>query len=553
MNQEQTIKLIKHQSLMVRMPWEYPHIQDHFGVMGYAAGKTSGLGFVATDIAKRYWKYPIEVGLFAPTLTFMKKTLVTQLEKLFIQSGTKYNYNKQENIIKIGHLKFVLIPIDQPKNIYGHNLCASLCDELDELPQDVAMEAYRAVSERTRIDFPDGKKPFSMFATTAQGYRGTYQIIEELKEAGVGYTHIRGLTKDNIYGVSDEYFQKLWALYDENERMAFLEGRFVNLTAGRVYPGYDEAKCMAEPFDIGDRETVYVGQDLNEGYSKATAWIVRNRILYAIKEWSFKDIGLAAKEIRIAFPTQEIRWYPDSSGRVVMAGYTHEYSEQGIMPQFAAVNPARLERVFVLNKLFYMGRAKVFKTLRELPMALKTRQYDDKGDPEKGKGAKSPDHICFSGDTLIATQRGMVRIDSIVPGDLAFTRNGLREIENAWCTGEFETHEYQINGMKVRSTDNHPVITMDGKKEISSLTQKDIVLMGFPEYKPVRAHVERNSGGRIEKVYNLTVKGDHEYFANGLLVSNCDSADYATHRVISSNTEFTDLWELTSTFRRDRK
>lgn len=29
-----------------------------------------------------------------------------------------------------------------------------------------------------------------------------------------------------------------------------------------------------------------------------------------------------------------------------------------------------------------------------------------------------------------------------------------------------------------------------------------------------------------ERVYNLTVAGDHEYFANGLLVSNCDAARY---------------------------
>lgn len=33
--------------------------------------------------------------------------------------------------------------------------------------------------------------------------------------------------------------------------------------------------------------------------------------------------------------------------------------------------------------------------------------------------------------------------------------------------------------------------------------------------------------GRREPVYNLTVAGDHEYFANGVLVSNCDALRYA--------------------------
>ena len=29
-------------------------------------------------------------------------------------------------------------------------------------------------------------------------------------------------------------------------------------------------------------------------------------------------------------------------------------------------------------------------------------------------------------------------------------------------------------------------------------------------------------------VYNLTVAGEHEYFANGLLVGNCDALRYAS-------------------------
>jgi len=30
----------------------------------------------------------------------------------------------------------------------------------------------------------------------------------------------------------------------------------------------------------------------------------------------------------------------------------------------------------------------------------------------------------------------------------------------------------------------------------------------------------------IAAVFNLTVEGEHEYFANGVLVSNCDAARY---------------------------
>lgn len=35
--------------------------------------------------------------------------------------------------------------------------------------------------------------------------------------------------------------------------------------------------------------------------------------------------------------------------------------------------------------------------------------------------------------------------------------------------------------------------------------------------------------GGAQPVYNLTVEGEHEYFANGILVANCDAALYS-HR-----------------------
>lgn len=38
-------------------------------------------------------------------------------------------------------------------------------------------------------------------------------------------------------------------------------------------------------------------------------------------------------------------------------------------------------------------------------------------------------------------------------------------------------------------------------------------------------------------VYNLTVDLDHEYFANGILVSNCDAGLYSFRRYISRKTE----------------
>lgn len=53
-------------------------------------------------------------------------------------------------------------------------------------------------------------------------------------------------------------------------------------------------------------------------------------------------------------------------------------------------------------------------------------------------------------------------------------------------------------------------------------------------------------------VYNLNVEGEHEYFANGILVSNCDAMDYVTFRLVADHEEFMDLYELSPASHKER-
>ena len=52
----------------------------------------------------------------------------------------------------------------------------------------------------------------------------------------------------------------------------------------------------------------------------------------------------------------------------------------------------------------------------------------------------------------------------------------------------------------------------------------------------VQDHVEVViCGNKEETVYNLTVEDAHEFFANGILVHNCDSLRYALNPYIQKN------------------
>lgn len=391
-----------HQQLMVAGPHAYPERDWFILAGGYGCGKSFCIVLCILDIAKTYKGQDVSVGLGSITITLAKKTILKDLFKILKRSHSKYDFNKQDNILTIGTVKFFLVAIEQPDDIYAYNFNIFLCDEIDELSQQKVLDANKAIRERARIMLPGGRIPYIMYFTTVQGYRGLYNVMQELKRSKQKYMMVRGLTKDNT-SLAPSYIKSLYAIYDENERMAYLEGLFVNLRAGRVYPDYDEGTCKVQPFDITPDMVVLVGQDLNSGFSKACAVIKKDKRLYIVRGWSFEDIGTAPAKMRETYQENEILWYPDCSGKEILKGYKDEIIEWGIECRIGSANPRIIDRVFYVNKLFRLGLLKVVDApeTRELSEALKTRQYNDSGQPEKGKGESSPDHFCDAVEYVI--------------------------------------------------------------------------------------------------------------------------------------------------------
>jgi len=159
-------------------------------------------------------------------------------------------------------------------------------------------------------------------------------------------------------------------------------------------------------------------------------------------------------------------------------------------------------------------------------------------------------HACFASGTMITTDTGDVPIERIKVGDMVLTRKGYRKvIDRAMTSPDARTTEYTFsNGTKIRCTPEHPFYVegrgftrIDDVKEGDELcalstrntegscgtdipNQTDIHI---PELAHVR--VQHICGGKVEKVYNMTVDEEHEYFANGILVSNCDALRYSIY------------------------
>ena len=396
--QEQQDRIIRpfiHQRQIVSAPFAFPDVSYFELCGGYGCGKSFSIVLMIIVLAKRYQGWDIQIALSSTTITLLNKTVILDLQKFFKKTGSGFNYNQKDNILTIGTVRFLLIASGQPTDIYGPNVHITLCDEVDELPETKAIEAHKALSERTRLTLPDGRKPFIMYFSTVHGYRGLYKIVQELKSSKLPNVLVRGLTKNNT-SLDPQYVKNLYAIYDEQERLAYLEGRFVNLQSGRVYGNYDEETCKCAPFPITPDMTVMTGQDLNSGFSKAAAVVKKDKKLYITYGWSFKEVGGAPAIMRHTYPQNEILWFPDCSGKEILKGYRQEIIDNGIQCRIGSSNPKILDRVFYINKLFKMGLLKVFdcKETSELSEALKVRAYNDLGQPEKGKGEKSPDHFC---------------------------------------------------------------------------------------------------------------------------------------------------------------
>ena len=395
--QNKSISLAIHQKCIVAAPTYLPDYDYFILSGGFGCGKSFSIVMCIIDIVKRYNGHDISVGIGSTTITFAQKTILQDLFAILKKTGSEYQYNSKDSILKIGTITFYLIATEYPANVYGYNLSIFMVDEIDELPQAKVIELNKAVRERTRVTLPDGRKPYIMYFSTAHGYRGLYNVVKKLRDTKQKYYLVYGNTKDNPF-IDKAQVESLYALYDDMERLAYLEGRFVNLHSGRVYTDYDDITCRVQPFEITQDMTVYVGQDLNSGFSKATAVVKKDKTLYIVHGWSFKEIGGAPNIMRATYPQNEILWFPDCSGKEILKGYKDEIINSGISCRIGTSNPRILDTVFYVNKLFKMGKLKVFdcKDTDEVSEALKIQAYNDNGQPEKGKGENDPDHFTDS-------------------------------------------------------------------------------------------------------------------------------------------------------------
>lgn len=344
--------------------------------------KTTSLVKIDT---KEWQKWLSTSGKVEKTL---RQTSIPQLQLAHLTAKTS-------NVV--GRYKVYDIEVEDCHEFFANGVLVHNCayvDELDELDTQTAMAVVKSINDRCRQQIDGFRTPFMCYTTSSQGLKGTYQTIMHFDKSGIGYVLMRARTKDNIF-LPPDYVKNMYSIYNEKEVACLLEGQFVSIDSGLVFPDYAKDRNMLDVdlFDVlEDTDTVYIGQDFNGFGNNAVAFVVKKGCIIAIKDYEFPDIRRAPEVFRYDFPTQKIIWIPDMTYKEHFVEFKKELRAFNIKIAYRSCNPLVTDRNFACNKLFVADRLFLTPICKDTEHTCMTWQKDPKtGQPMKG-GKGAPDH-----------------------------------------------------------------------------------------------------------------------------------------------------------------
>lgn len=261
--------------------------------------------------------------------------------------------------------------------------------------------------------------------------------------------------------------------------------------------------------------------------------IVNDTDIY-VREY-FRETGLKTKDIAQRLePYRDMYKYCDIDNRLVS-----ELEDAGI----PLLTMTRKNGESIMTGIRLMNQRHIHITASSTDTIKEFRNYVYKKDRHETyqTNLRPIDKFnhCFTGDTLIKTSAGDVRIDNINVGDFVFTSNGLQKVMKVFRNGMQEVWDILLTtdsgiGIRLSVTPTHKIKTKQGWKQIQNVAKGDVIylfnnsILASTAKQGVAAEHVLKDIQIIKKhnaeTFNLMIDTTHEYFANGLLVSNCIDA-----------------------------
>lgn len=382
---------------------------------GFGSGKTAAA--MARAMALKVKCRTENVAYYLPTYPLIRDIAFERFPELCERKGWAFKLNTQDAEISFpGAGKIIFRNMEQPQRIVGYEVAHSLVDEIDTLPADKARDAWNKIIARNRQKC--GMRNTVGVATTPEGFKFVYDRWQ--KNPAPGYVMFRAKTEDNAANLPENYVDDLRGSYPANLLAAYLDGEFVNLTAGSVYAEFDRNLNDSRE-TIRPSEPLHVGMDFNVGQMSAVFFVLREGEPHAVDELTgLLDTPAMIAAIKSRFVGHAIHVYPDASGGGRRSNNASE-SDVALLRQarfnvFApSANPPVKDRVLAMNQMIHSEGKRRLRVNQDTCPAfvecLEKQAYDKNGEPDKSSGL---DHLNDAGGYFVhykfpVRSRGMQR------------------------------------------------------------------------------------------------------------------------------------------------
>lgn len=293
--------------------------------------------------------------------------------------------------------------MEHPHRIVGFNIAHALVDEIDCMPIKKADSAWKKIIARMSTVWPGRDMNTIDVTTTPEGFNWVYRkFIKELAANPSQrplYGIVHASTRQNAKNLPKDYIKSLRESYPANLVDAYIDGLFVNLTSGSVYPNFCRRLNHTDE-TIRPGEQLHVGMDFNINRMAATVFVIRDGLPFLLAEvTSLFDTPAMVTELKRRFPGHSITVYPDASGknRKSVNGSESDHSllrAAGFMVMVNPSNPLVRDRVLALNAMFLNGegvrRLKInTDNCPVTTQVLEQQAYSENGEPNKD-GTEDP-------------------------------------------------------------------------------------------------------------------------------------------------------------------
>lgn len=403
-------------------------------VAGFGSGKT-WVG--SSGLCKHSWEWPrVNAGYFAPSYPQIRDIFYPTIDEVAHEWGLKvkiHESNKEVHLFSGRKYRNTILcrSMENPGEIVGFKIGHSLIDELDVMKPDKAATAWRKIIARMRYKI-DGLKNGVDVTTTPEGFRFVYRqwvkSVRDNPDLAKLYGLVQASTYDNEANLPAGYIESLRESYPPQLIDAYLNGQFVNLTSGAVYPNFDRRENNTTQIEQPG-EALHIGMDFNVLNMHAEVSVIREGLPITVAEIAgVRDTPTMARVLKDRYASGDtkhsITIYPDASGQNTSSKNASESDlsilrSAGFTIRAETRNPSVRDRVLSVNAMLLNDRGErrwKINTDRcpKLTEALEQQAYDAAGEPDKSTGFDHPvDAIGYFMHQRYPIVRNTVRVDSL--------------------------------------------------------------------------------------------------------------------------------------------